>query len=197
MNPDGYEHTIGSVHFPTRKNGNNVDLNRGFPTWKDLGQDRAQLKEGRQKEVKVMIDWIMDNPFVLSINFHGGEVVVNYPWDMSEVQPWTKSSLFREHREGDRGQYTADNKEFQELSLVYSTNHKTMSQVFFPHCHHSVKTVKCPSYSSMETGDIFSELRFSTISDPFTLIPSESQESKRCHYDKAPFINGITNGVDW
>ena len=134
MNPDGYEqwHTIGSVHFSTRKNGNNVDLNRGFPTWKDLGQDRAQLKEGRQKEVKVMIDWIMDNPFVLSINFHGGEVVVNYPWDLSEVQPWTKSSLFREHREGDRGQYTADNKEFQELSLVYSTNHKTMSQVFFP-----------------------------------------------------------------
>jgi len=128
MNPDGYEHTNLLGHAPTRGNGNNVDLNRAFPTWKDLGQDRAQLKEGREKEVKVMVDWIMENPFVLSINFHGGAVVANYPWDSDEVQPWTKSSLFREHREGDRGQYTADNKEFQELALAYSTNHKTMSQ---------------------------------------------------------------------
>ena len=76
-----------------------------------------------------MIDWILDNPFLLSINFHGGSVVANYPWDSEEVQPWTKSSLFREHREGDRGQYTADNKEFQELAMTYSTNHKTMNQV--------------------------------------------------------------------
>ena len=129
MNPDGYEHTNLLGHAPTRGNGNNVDLNRAFPTWKDLGQDRAQLKEGRENEVKVMIDWIMENPFVLSINFHGGAVVANYPWDSTEVQPWTKSSLFRQHREGDRGQYTADNKEFKELAMAYSTNHKTMSQV--------------------------------------------------------------------
>ena len=135
MNPDGYEHTNGSGHHdPTRENANNVDLNRGFPTWRDLGQDRAQLKKGREKEVKVMIDWIMDNPFVLSINFHGGALVANYPWDSTEVQPWTTSSLFRKHREGDQGQYTADNKEFVELALVYSTNHKTMkSQVFSTH----------------------------------------------------------------
>ena len=72
MNPDGYEHTNLLGHSPTRGNGNSVDLNRAFPTWKDLGQDRAELKEGRENEVKVMIDWIMENPFVLSINFHGG-----------------------------------------------------------------------------------------------------------------------------
>ena len=76
-----------------------------------------------------MIDWIMENPFVLSINFHGGAVVANYPWDSTEVKPWTRSSLFREHREGDRGQYTADHEEFKELAMVYATKHKTMSQV--------------------------------------------------------------------
>ena len=69
MNPDGYERTNLLGHAPSRHNGNDVDLNRAFPTWKDLGQDRGQLKEGRENEVKVMIDWIMENPFSSRIWF--------------------------------------------------------------------------------------------------------------------------------
>ena len=51
MNPDGYENTNLLGHSPTRGNANGVDLNRAFPTWRDLGRDRGQLMEGRQKEV--------------------------------------------------------------------------------------------------------------------------------------------------
>ena len=29
----------------------------------------------------MMMDWILDNSFVLSISFHDGRVMVNYPWD--------------------------------------------------------------------------------------------------------------------
>ncbi len=27
--------------------------------------------------------WVLDNPFVLSLSFHEGRVLVNYPWDDS------------------------------------------------------------------------------------------------------------------
>jgi len=128
MNPDGYENTNFLGHSPTRGNAEGVDLNRDFPTWEDLGKDRSSLLSGRQPETAALMSWILDNPFVLSANFHGGAVLANYPWDQDSTRPWTKSSLFREHTEGDRGQYTPDNGEFKALAETYSTAHKTMSK---------------------------------------------------------------------
>ena len=37
----------------------------------------------REVEVGAVMRWILDNPFVLSLSFHDGRVLVNYPWDDS------------------------------------------------------------------------------------------------------------------
>jgi len=122
INPDGFEKkTLFSQSV--RYNANNKDLNRAFPTWNDLGKNRNELTTGREKEVTAVVNWILDNPFVLSINFHDGAVVANYPWDDKNSKPWTKSNLFQPY-EG--GNYTPDHYEFVSLATLYSENHQNM-----------------------------------------------------------------------
>ena len=125
MNPDGFEKKT-LFGQSVRQNSNNVDLNRAFPTWEDLGKDRNELTNGREKEVTAVVDWILDNPFVLSINFHDGAVVANYPWDDKDSEPWTKSNLFRPYEGGKRNHYTPDHDEFVSLATLYSAQHNNM-----------------------------------------------------------------------
>lgn len=37
-----------------------------------MGRPRAELVRDREKEVKCLMNWILDNPFVLSVSFHDG-----------------------------------------------------------------------------------------------------------------------------
>jgi hypothetical protein len=73
-NPDGTYRTGNIISSPTRYNANGYDLNRNFP-------DPDNDDPVKQKETIDMIKFMREHNFVLSANFHGGEEVVNYPWD--------------------------------------------------------------------------------------------------------------------
>ena len=90
-----------------------------------MGKSKEELKENREPEVKAAIDMILDNPFVLSINFHDGAVVANYPWDERDTRPWERSAVF--HKD-DGAQYTPDNEEFVSLAKLYAREHDNMNQ---------------------------------------------------------------------
>jgi len=78
-NPDGtYNGGNNTLIGAKRGNANNVDLNRNYPDPLD-----GQHPDGYawQPETMAFMDFAASRHFVASSNFHGGEEVVNYPWD--------------------------------------------------------------------------------------------------------------------
>lgn len=71
MNPDGFE-------SGNRENANGADLNREFP---DFDSDRNDTPDRRPKEVQAIMALHAKHHFVLALNFHGGDVCFNLPWD--------------------------------------------------------------------------------------------------------------------
>lgn len=75
MNPDGSKRR-------QRANANGYDLNRNFPMW---NASRSEIR-GRQPETIAVMNFQKTRQFSLSANFHGGAVVVNYPWDSTKTR---------------------------------------------------------------------------------------------------------------
>ena len=118
MNPDGYL-------LEQRYNAHHFDLNRNFPDQFASHKRHANLtapwierylhdQRHRQREVSIMMKWSQERSFMLSANLHGGEFVVNYPWDGN-----------REHHSG---VYTAtpDDRHFRALALSYARHNRDM-----------------------------------------------------------------------
>jgi hypothetical protein len=73
MNPDGYM----SI---TRYNAHGEDLNRNFPEGSGSNPE-PNTTIGREPETADIMNWSFANSFTLAANFHGGALVVNYPFD--------------------------------------------------------------------------------------------------------------------
>ncbi len=97
MNPDGNAEA-------SRYNAQGYDLNREFP---DRVVDPVNTTTGRPVEVRHVMDWGFAHSPVLSGNFHGGALVVNYPYD-SDPNPYANYSA------------TPDDALIIEQSLTYS-----------------------------------------------------------------------------
>jgi len=81
MNPDGYV-------AQSRYNAQGFDLNREFP---DRINDPINTPVGRPIEVQHLMNFGFTHAPVLSANFHGGSLVVNYPYD-SDANPFAAYS---------------------------------------------------------------------------------------------------------
>ncbi|CAH1967571.1 unnamed protein product [Acanthoscelides obtectus] len=135
MNPDGWQlatDTGGQSYLIGRTNNNSVDLNRNFPdldriVFRNEDNDAvtnnnhllgqvSQLSDPLQPETRAVMRFIMQIPFVLSANLHGGDLVANYPYDES-----------RSGRQKNEYTSTPDDGTFRYLALSYSTKHADMA----------------------------------------------------------------------
>ena len=99
-NPDGLYNVSNNMIYNgycTRRNYNNVDLNRNYPHL-PVFDTEADI----QPETTAMIDWVTPKNFVMSANFHSGAELLNYPWDS-----WRTSQ--RTHADDDWYRYICQN----------------------------------------------------------------------------------------
>ncbi|KAL1122352.1 hypothetical protein AAG570_003757 [Ranatra chinensis] len=134
MNPDGWQIATdagGNDYLVGRVNNNSIDLNRNFPDLDRImfsnEQDNVghnnhllalvdRLNQPIQPETKGVIRWIMQVPFVLSANLHGGDLVANYPYDESRTGAMMEYSK------------SPDDYTFRHLAQSYSTFHTDMAR---------------------------------------------------------------------
>ena len=79
-NPDGTyksSNTQISSSASSRYNWNNVDMNRNYPFLPGVSGS-ANV----QPETQAYINFVSDKNFVMSVNFHGGAELTNFPWDV-------------------------------------------------------------------------------------------------------------------
>merc|ERR1712038_414029 len=133
MNPDGWKNSNdhgGKDFLIGRSNANNVDLNRDFPNLDRIAYSNEEhhaaqnnhlmdsikyLDHKIQPETESVMKFIMEYPFVISANMHGGDLVANYPYDETRTFNPTDYSP------------SPDDETFRHIALGYATNHARMS----------------------------------------------------------------------
>jgi len=140
MNPDGWRISTdngGKDFLIGRNNANNVDLNRDFPDLDRIAYSKEEeheeynnhlmdyvkhLDHKIQPETESVMKMIMENPFVISANMHGGDLVANYPYDEARgINPTEYSA-------------SPDDETFRHIAMTYANNHPKMSDRTRPGC---------------------------------------------------------------
>jgi len=110
LNPDGLE-------LNSRYNRNGYDLNRSFPEYPEdftgTVYNQTMTTAGRQPEVAAIMAWSAQQSITLAANFHGGALVVNYPYDDDAKPSGTDCP-------------TPDDLLFEEISRAYSIHNIPM-----------------------------------------------------------------------
>jgi len=83
----------------------------------------AEIDHRPQPETEAVMKMILDNPFVLSANMHGGDLVANYPYDES-----------RETDDPTQYSSSPDDNTFRALASLYANKHPRMSNPSTPGC---------------------------------------------------------------
>ncbi|KAK1796996.1 hypothetical protein P4O66_008394 [Electrophorus voltai] len=106
-----------------RNNAQNIDLNRNFPDLTSIIYSQRRLRHYRTDHILIpdsywdgkvapetyaVMKWIRSLPFVLSANFHGGDLVVSYPYDLSKSP---RGNMFSP---------TPDEQVFKQLARTYA-----------------------------------------------------------------------------
>ncbi|KAK6323142.1 carboxypeptidase Z-like [Coregonus clupeaformis] len=115
-----------------RGNAQNIDLNRNFPDLTAIVYSRRRHRRFRSDHIPIpdaywfgkvapeayaVMKWIRSIPFVLSANFHGGELLVSYPYDLSKHP--LEQTMFSP---------TPDEQVFKQIARTYADAHATMSE---------------------------------------------------------------------
>ncbi|CAL8241970.1 unnamed protein product [Merluccius merluccius] len=146
MNPDGYEvATAGGQEGNEdeeeghrydmwnmgRTNAQGIDLNRNFPDLASIVYRRRRQRTYQTDHIAIpdfywfgkvapetyaVMKWTRSIPFMLAANFHGGDLVVSYPYDFSKHP--LEHKMFSP---------TPDEKVFKVLARTYADAHGTMA----------------------------------------------------------------------
>ncbi len=104
MNPYGYTNN-------TRYNANGYDLNRSFPEGSGSSPD-PNTPTGRQPEVATIMNWGYAHSWTLGVNYHGGSLVCNYPYDNDGL--------------GSVDSPSPDDDVFESISVTYTIHNSPM-----------------------------------------------------------------------
>jgi hypothetical protein len=88
---------------------------RGVPRYSHL-LDFFSDDGPHEPEVRAVARWILSTPFVLSANLHEGDLVANYPFDLSRVDGANQYAR------------SPDDVTFRALAMSYSTKHAHMAK---------------------------------------------------------------------